>query len=130
MPITAVFMATPLSMPVRYFENIPVKDSREATNDAPDMLYILYQYLIVFNDFKNEMVLLEMLAPGEESELDTVQKAINNRNYTAYDFRAVGETTSPLTDDSIKQISVRELPTACVGMFSRLFSPAVSNNVS
>lgn len=54
------------------------------------MLYILYQYLIVFNDFKNEMVLLEMLAPGEESELDTVQKAINNRNYTAYDFRAVG----------------------------------------
>ena len=56
---------------VRYFENIPVKDSREATNDAPDMLYILYQYLIVFNDFKNEMVLLEMLAPGEESELDT-----------------------------------------------------------
>lgn len=27
---------------VRYFENIAVKDSREATNDAPDMLYILY----------------------------------------------------------------------------------------
>ena len=26
---------------VRYFEDIPVKDSREATNDAPDMLYIL-----------------------------------------------------------------------------------------
>lgn len=87
---------------VRYFKNIPVKDSREATNDAPDMLYILYQYLIVFNDFKNEMVLLEMLAPGEESELDTVQKAINNRNYTAYDFRAVGETTSPLTDEQHK----------------------------
>lgn len=54
---------------VRYFENIPVKDSREATNDAPDMLYILYKYLIVFNDFKNEMLLLEMLAPGETSGL-------------------------------------------------------------
>ena len=92
---------------VRYFENIPVKDSREATNDAPDMLYILYQYLIVFNDFKNEMVLLEMLAPGEESELDTVQKAINNRNYTAYDFRAVGETTSPLTDEQHK-VNIRQ----------------------
>ena len=71
---------------VRYFENIPVKDSREATNDAPDMLYILYKYLIVFNDFKNEMLLLEMLAPGETSELDLVQKAIHNRNYTAYRF--------------------------------------------
>lgn len=87
---------------VRYFENIPVKDSREATNDAPDMLYILYKYLIVFNDFKNEMLLLEMLAPGETSELDQVQKAIHNRNYTAYDFRAVGPTTSPLTDEEHK----------------------------
>lgn len=87
---------------VRYFENIPVKDSREATNDAPDMLYILYKYLIVFNDFKNEMMLLEMLATGEESRLDEVQKAIRNRNYTTYDFRAVGETTSPLTDDEHK----------------------------
>ena len=81
---------------IRYFENIPVKDSREATNDAPDMLYILYKYLIVFNDFKNEML------PGETSELDKVQKAIYNRNYTAYDFRAVGETTSPLTDEEHK----------------------------
>ena len=87
---------------VRYFENIPVKDSREATNDAPDMLYILYKYLIVFNDFKNEMLLLEMLAPGETSELDQVQKAIHNRNYTAYDFRAIGPTTSPLTDEEHK----------------------------
>ena len=87
---------------VRYFENIPVKDSREATNDAPDILYILYRYLIVFNDFKNEMLLLEMLAPDEKSELDKVQKAIHNRNYTAYDFRAVGETTSSLTDEEHK----------------------------
>lgn len=87
---------------VRYFENIPVKDSREATNDAPDMLYILYKYLIVFNDFKNEMLLLEMLAPGGKSELDKVRKAIHNRNYTVYDFRAVGETTSPLTDEEHK----------------------------
>lgn len=92
---------------VRYFENIPVKDSREATNDAPDMLYILYKYLIIFNDFKNEMMLLEMLAPGEASELDTVQKAIYNRNYTVYDFRAVGETTSPLTDEEHK-VNIRQ----------------------
>ncbi|WP_297645275.1 anthranilate synthase component I family protein [uncultured Bacteroides sp.] len=87
---------------VRYFEDIPVKDSREATNDAPDMLYILYKYLIVFHDFKNEMLLLEMLSPGETSGLEQVQKAIHNRNYTAYDFHAVGPTTSTLTDEEHK----------------------------
>ena len=65
---------------VRYFENIPVKDSREATNDAPDMLYILYKYLIVFNDFKNEMVLIEMLADGEESK-DMQSGQLKTLNY-------------------------------------------------
>ncbi len=87
---------------VRYFENIPVKDSRESTNDAPDMLYILYKYIIVFNDFKNEMMLLEMLQEGEASHLDKIQSAIHSRNYTAYDFHAVGDTTSPLTDEEHK----------------------------
>ncbi|WP_300812440.1 anthranilate synthase component I family protein [uncultured Bacteroides sp.] len=87
---------------VRYFEQIDVKDSRETTNDAPDMLYILYKYLIVFNDFRNEMMILEMLADNESSELDKVQKAINNRNYTAYDFHATGPVTSPLTDEEHK----------------------------
>ena len=60
----------------------------------------LYKYLIVFNDFRNEMLLLEMLQDGEDSHLDYVEKAIHNRNYTTYDFRAVGETTSTLTDEA------------------------------
>ena len=65
---------------VRYFEHINVKDSRDPKNDAPDMLYILYKYLIVFNDFRNEMLLLEMLQDGEDSHLDYVEKAIHNRS--------------------------------------------------
>ena len=69
---------------------------------APEMLYILYKYLIVFNDFRNEMLLLEMLQDNEESHLDYVEKAIHNRNYTTYDFHAVGETTSTLTDEEHK----------------------------
>lgn len=87
---------------VRYFEEIPIKDSRESKNDAPDMLYILYRYLIIFNDFRNEMMLLEMLAPGEEENLDNLQRAIHNRNFTAYDFKAVGPVTSPLSDEDHK----------------------------
>lgn len=87
---------------VRYFEHINVKDSRDAKNDAPDMLYILYRYLIVFNDFRHEMMLVEMLQDKGTSHLDQIEKAVNNRNYTTYDFRAVGETTSTLTDEEHK----------------------------
>ena len=87
---------------VRYFENIAVKDMREPLNDAPDLLYILYKYVIVFNDFKNEMVLIEMQAPDEEGHIDEVRRAIENRNYSTYGFHAVGETTSTLTDEEHK----------------------------
>lgn len=66
---------------VRYFEKIQVKDSTDAKNDAPEILYILYKYLIVFNDYKSEMVLIEMLGEGEPAHLSEVEKAIHNRNY-------------------------------------------------
>lgn len=87
---------------VRYFEHIPVKDSISTINDAPDMLYILYKYLIVFHDFKHEMVLQEMQSDDEPSHIDEVEKAICNRNYTTFDFRAVGPTVSTLTDEEHK----------------------------
>lgn len=88
---------------VRYFENIDVPDSIDAKNDAPEILYILYKYLIVFHGFKSEMVLLELQSPGEQSHIDEIEKAINNRNFTAYEFRAVEETTSTLTDDEHRE---------------------------
>ena len=84
---------------VRYLEDIPVKDSRDARNDAPDALYILYRYLIVFNDVGHEMRIVEMLPEGEESGMDKVVKAVMNRNFPLYPFSPTGEVTSTLTDD-------------------------------
>lgn len=87
---------------VRYFERIDVKDSKEAKNDAPDIHYIMYKYLLVFNDFSSELKLLEMLADGESSRADEIVRAVMSRNYATYTFHAVGPTTSPLTDEEHK----------------------------
>ena len=87
---------------VRYTEGIAVKDSREDINDAPDLLYIIYKYIIVFNDYRHELLLLEMTGEEEESNLERIVKAIQDRNYTVYDFRAVGPVTSTLTDEEHK----------------------------
>ena len=84
---------------VRYFENIDVPDSIDEKNDAPEILYILYKYFIVFHGFKSEMVLLELQSHGEASHIDEIEKAINNRKITAYEFKAVGEITRTLTDE-------------------------------
>lgn len=87
---------------VRYFEHIDVKDSKEAKNDAPDIHYIMYKYLLVFNDFSSELKLLEMLADGESSRADEIVRAVMSRNYATYTFHDVGPTTSPLTDEEHK----------------------------
>lgn len=88
---------------VRYFEQIPVRESHDEMNDAPDILYILYKYIIVFNHFKNELTLVEMLPAGEESKLHELEAAIDNRNYASYNFAVTGPITSPVTDDEHKE---------------------------
>ena len=87
---------------VRYFENIPVKDSTEDANDAPDMLYIMYKYLIVFRGFKSEMMLVEMLSGDEKETLDQLESAVEKPVFRVYDFKAEGDVTSPLTDEQHK----------------------------
>lgn len=87
---------------VRYFENIKVKDETQATNDAPDLLYILYKDVVVFDHFRNEMIIIELLEDGEVDDLDVLEKDINNRTLCAYDFHPVGDYWSTLTDEEHK----------------------------
>jgi len=88
---------------VRYFENIGVKDETQPTNDAPDLLYILYKDVVVFDHFRNELTLIEMLSEGEEDDLDVLERDLNGRPYQTYDFHPVGDFQSTLTDDEHRE---------------------------
>ena len=88
---------------VRYFENINVKDETQTKNDAPDLLYILYKDVIVFDHFRNELTLIEMLADGEEDDLNVLERDLNGRPYQTYEFHPVGEYSSTLTDDEHRE---------------------------
>nr|WP_294783127.1 anthranilate synthase component I family protein [Prevotella sp.] len=94
---------------VRYFENIPVKDTTMEKNDAPDIYYIMYKNIIVFDHFNNTMELITLQESSSLftlhsslSELDALMKAINKANVKPYDFHPVGKTTSTLTDEEHK----------------------------
>ncbi|MBQ3873936.1 MAG: anthranilate synthase component I family protein [Bacteroidaceae bacterium] len=88
---------------VRYFENINVKDETLEKNDAPDLLYILYKDVIVFDHFNNQLTIIELLADGEEDDLDILERDITQRPYQAYGFRPVGDFWSTLTDDEHRE---------------------------
>ena len=84
---------------VRYFENIAVKDETQSENDAPDMLYVLYEDIIVFDHFNNLVTIVSL-----GNAIDKIEKAIHRQNAKPYAFRSVGETTSTLTDEQFKDI--------------------------
>lgn len=96
---------------VRYFENIAVKDTTMEKNDAPDMLYIMYRDIIVFDHFNNKMTLVTLVpqqadAEGMESQgksqLATLGMNIGRQSIKPFDFHPTGECTSTLTDEEHK----------------------------
>ena len=92
---------------VRYFENIAIKDTTMSKNDAPDMLYILYRDVIVFDHFNNKMTIITLLKDGENKNdglkcINTIEKAMNKTNVKPFGFHPVGDTTSPITDEEHK----------------------------
>ena len=84
---------------VRYFEDIAVKDETQERNDAPDLLYILYKVVIVFDHFNNT---LKVVTLGDAKELDDIFRAMNKANVKAYEFHPVGDVRSTLTDEEHK----------------------------
>ena len=101
---------------VRYFEDIAVKDETQAKNDAPDVLYILYKVVIVFDHHNNLLKVVNLEEGGKRKEesgerkeerdysnIDQILRAMNRANVKAYDFHPVGDVRSTLTDDEHRE---------------------------
>ena len=87
---------------VRYFENIEVKDETMEKNDAPDVLYILFKTVVVFDHHNNLLKVVSLSANGSqaaEAEIDDVLRTMNKANVQAYDFHPRGDVSSTLSDD-------------------------------
>lgn len=92
---------------VRYFEDIAVKDETMEKNDAPDMYYILYRDIIVFDHFNNKLTIVTISDELEdtvksEQQIDRILIQMNKGNVKPYGFHPVGEVTSPQTDEEHK----------------------------
>jgi anthranilate synthase component 1 len=87
---------------VRYFENIDVKDETQAEHDAPDVLYILYKVVIVFDHHNNMLKLVELTDDSGAEARTAILRAMNRGSVSEYGFHAVGDVVSTLTDEEHK----------------------------
>lgn len=89
---------------VRYFENIDVVDDTQPANDAPDMLYVMYRDLIVFDHYSNRIRLVTLVREGDSvaaggKVLTDIEQQLR-RPGQCYDFHTEGPVFSTLSDEA------------------------------
>ncbi len=84
---------------VRYFESVNITKRRTEFSDIPDILYVLYRYVIMVNHYKNEMTIIENRLPGQPSEINELISLIRNHNVAQYPFKVSGPATSSISDE-------------------------------
>lgn len=89
---------------VQYFESVKIQPKEEPLAEIPDMMYILYRYIIVVNHFRNQMTVIENLSEGEASQMDGLLDIIQNNNIAQYSFEALDDIHSPITDEAYKSM--------------------------
>ena len=74
------------------------RDSESEVSSIPLMRYRLYQYVIIFNHFKDEVFICENRVNGITSEIGLVESLIRNRDVPVFPFSSKGEERSNLSD--------------------------------
>ncbi|MFT7121747.1 MAG: anthranilate synthase component 1 [Neolewinella sp.] len=86
---------------VQYFDTL--KFDNKKVLRAPDIRYHLYRFILVFHHYRDELLLIENLPEGEESQMDIVESAIK-KGGGVYPFNRHGDESSNLTDEQYKEM--------------------------
>jgi anthranilate synthase component I len=87
---------------VQFFDSINLDNKSE--QKLPLIRYRLYQYVIIFDHFKDEIYLCENKVAGVESNFSEVENILRSRNLPLFTFNKVGEETTNSTNDAYVQM--------------------------
>jgi anthranilate synthase component 1 len=85
---------------INYAEDI--KLSNKKTFDIPDLYYNLYGIILVFEHHNNSLHIVshDVSDEGSKQQLQTIYDQVQFSTYRMYEFAAIGETISSMTDAS------------------------------
>jgi anthranilate synthase component 1 len=89
---------------VQHFENIKFKNPVVESYQIPEIRYSFYKYIIAVNHFKNDLLIIEYLLDGEESNISQIESLIYNRNIATFKFYPGNNETSNLNDNDYMQL--------------------------
>ncbi len=89
---------------VRYFEDLELDIDPAAPHSIPDIRYHLYQSVIAFNHFTNQLFLVEHLNPGEGTHFQEVLQTLKNRTIPSFRFQPIDQEISHLDEEAYKKL--------------------------
>ena len=89
---------------VQYFEDVKLKARETVPGSMPGLHYVLFKYIIAVNHFNNELTIIENLLDGEISRIAEIEEILLNNNMATYDFQAVGEEKSDISNEEFKSM--------------------------
>jgi anthranilate synthase component 1 len=90
---------------VQFFDTVKLNAHHSSLiTHIPLMRYRLYQYVIAFNHFKDELYICENQIEGVESELSVVESLIRSKDVPVFPFKRKNEETSNMSDDEYMRI--------------------------
>jgi anthranilate synthase component I len=87
---------------VRYFEQVEISTFENDDRKIPEVYYLFYRYLLVFNHFNNELTIVENQLENKlsgPSQIEKIKMLVNNQNVPEFHFSLTTPETSNLTDD-------------------------------
>ena len=89
---------------VQYFESVKIQPKEVLFSEIPDMIYILYRFIIVVNHFRSQMTVVENYREGENTQMEELLDVIRNNNIAQYGFEALDDVESPITDEDYERM--------------------------
>lgn len=89
---------------VQYFETITLQAPQKAEQRIPVMHYTAFRFVLRFDHFKNELLLIENRFDGEVSQMEKMESLLHINKFPGYGFRLAGEKTSNLTDSQFMEM--------------------------
>lgn len=89
---------------VQLFETISFRKVEDQSNQVPLARYRLYQYVIVINHYRDELLLLENKVDGVESEVAVVESLINSKDVPVFPFHTTSGEQSNMADEDYREM--------------------------
>lgn len=89
---------------VRYFEKVKIRPAEGDFAHLPDIVQVLFRFVIVVNHFKNTLTIVENLLPSQTSRMDELKSVLDNQNVAQYPFQAAGAVESSVSDEQYMEM--------------------------